>query len=235
MSAVSPRADVLHDADSLRTHPFTPTLPLVAAMLWMVAVPVVAAPVTGTHRGTPQAAQQKPTAPRTTPPAPDGELKATRQKAAQGDAAAQNDLGVSYQNGQGVPRDDAEAVKWYRKAAEQGLAQAQYNLGWMYGAGQGLPRDDKQAVEWFRLAAEQGHAPAQYQLGLCYSRGQGVVLDYAEAYKWFSIAAVLASGYVQTRSTESTNVLTRTMTPAQLAEAQKRAQAWIAAYEKRKK
>ena len=30
---------------------------------------------------------------------------------------------------EGVPEDDAEAVRWYRKAAEQGHAGAQYNLG----------------------------------------------------------------------------------------------------------
>ncbi len=37
-----------------------------------------------------------------------------------------------YDNGQGVPQDYAEAVKWYRLAAEQGYAYAQYNLGVMY-------------------------------------------------------------------------------------------------------
>ncbi|MGA2404846.1 MAG: hypothetical protein ABSG91_24605, partial [Syntrophobacteraceae bacterium] len=31
---------------------------------------------------------------------------------------------------QGVPQDDAEAVKWYRKAAEQGDDRAQFELGW---------------------------------------------------------------------------------------------------------
>jgi TPR repeat protein len=32
----------------------------------------------------------------------------------------QYNLGLKYQCGRGVPRDDAEAAKWYRKAAEQG-------------------------------------------------------------------------------------------------------------------
>ena len=45
-------------------------------------------------------------------------------KAEQGDAVAQFNLGVKYDNGQGVPQDYAEAVKWYRKAAEQGDAGA---------------------------------------------------------------------------------------------------------------
>ena len=35
-------------------------------------------------------------------------------------ARAQFNLGVMYANGDGVPKDAAEAVKWYRKAADQG-------------------------------------------------------------------------------------------------------------------
>jgi uncharacterized protein len=44
-------------------------------------------------------------------------------------------LGLSMTLWQGVPEDDAEAVKWFRKAAEQGYADAQYNLGLMYAYG----------------------------------------------------------------------------------------------------
>ena len=61
-----------------------------------------------------------------------------------------------YRNGEGVPQDYAEAVKWYRLAAEQGDADAQYNLGLMYDNGNGVPQDYKEAVKWYRLAAEQG-------------------------------------------------------------------------------
>jgi hypothetical protein len=48
--------------------------------------------------------------------------------AKQGDAKAQNNLGVMYDNGLGAPQDYAEAVRWYRLAAEQGVAEAQNNL-----------------------------------------------------------------------------------------------------------
>ena len=56
----------------------------------------------------------------------------------------------------GVPKNDREAVKWYRLAAEQGVAAAQYNLGLMYDNGDGVPENDREAVKWYRLAAEQG-------------------------------------------------------------------------------
>jgi TPR repeat protein len=47
-----------------------------------------------------------------------------RPLADRGDADAQFDLGVLYQNGQGVPQDYAAALNWYRKAADQGNADA---------------------------------------------------------------------------------------------------------------
>ncbi|NIP71513.1 MAG: sel1 repeat family protein, partial [Gammaproteobacteria bacterium] len=43
-------------------------------------------------------------------------------------------------NGKGVPKDQSEAVKWYREAAEQGDANAQINLGVMYQKGQGVQK-----------------------------------------------------------------------------------------------
>ncbi|MCH7566103.1 MAG: sel1 repeat family protein, partial [Nitrospirae bacterium] len=51
-----------------------------------------------------------------------------RPLAQQGNAEAQNNLGVMYSKGRGVPQDDAEAVRWYRRAAEQGNAAAQFGL-----------------------------------------------------------------------------------------------------------
>jgi TPR repeat protein len=74
-----------------------------------------------------------------------------------------------YANGRSVPKDDAEAARWYRKAAEQGLADAQYNLGIAYRLGRGVPKDDAEAFRWFRQSAEQGTALAQAILGAMYT------------------------------------------------------------------
>jgi len=104
-------------------------------------------------------------------------------------AQAQSNLGVMYDEGHGVPQDDAEAVKWYRLAAEQGYADAQLNLGAKYAVGKAVPQDYAEAVKWFRLAAEQGYANAQHNLGVMYTKGQGVPQDYAAAAKWFRLAA----------------------------------------------
>ena len=112
-----------------------------------------------------------------------------RLVAEQGDARARNELGFMYQNGRGVARDDAEAVRWYRRAAEQGHASGQNNLGFMYQNGRGVARDDAEAVRWYRRAAEQGHASGQFNLGFMYENGRGVARDDAEAVRWYRRAA----------------------------------------------
>ena len=84
--------------------------------------------------------------------------------AEQGDADAQVALGVIYATGSVVPKDEKEAVKWYRKAAEQRNATAQYSLGIMYYHGKGVAKDEVEAVKWIRKAAEQGLRPAKEAL-----------------------------------------------------------------------
>ena len=108
------------------------------------------------------------------------------------------------------------------KAAEQGDANIQVQLGAMYLLGQGVPQDNAKALAWYSKAAEQGHANAQYDLGLMYSEGKSVPQDYVEAHKWFSLAA--AQGVRM--ATQFRKDVTRKMTPAQIAEAQRRAREW---------
>ena len=85
----------------------------------------------------------------------------TKAAAEQGDAVAQYNLGVMYDNGIGVPENDAEAVKWYRKAADQGHAKAQFNLGVMYYNGDGVPENHVRAYVWLSMAKTQGHEKAK--------------------------------------------------------------------------
>jgi len=116
-------------------------------------------------------------------------LTVLRSKAKAGDPEAQNELGDKYYNGNVVPEDYAEAVKWYRKAAEQGCADAQNNLGFMYKWGRGVTQDYFEAERWYRKAAERGHAVAQLALGGMYEYGTGVNKNINEAVKWYRKAA----------------------------------------------
>ena len=145
-----------------------------------------------------------------------------RKSAEQDDADAQYNLGNIYRTGRGVPQDYAEAERWYRRAAEQSDDSAQYNLGAMYYNGQGVPQDYAEAAKWFRKAADQGKAKAQFNLGVMYDNGYGVPQDYVQAYMWYNLAE--AQG--RTAAARNRGRVAKLMTPAQIAEAQRRAGKW---------
>ena len=98
-------------------------------------------------------------------------------------------LGISFFKGDGVPKDDGMAARYFRMSADQGNVDAQNLLGILYKFGQGIPKDSHEAVRWFRIAAGSGHADAQNNLGTMYFSGQGVSQDFRDAVKWFRLAA----------------------------------------------
>ena len=83
-----------------------------------------------------------------------------QEKAEQGYANAQYNLGQRYEQGNGVVQHYKEAVKWYRKAAEQGDTIAQESLAAMYSSGNGIPKDSIEALKWLSLAATNGDSDA---------------------------------------------------------------------------
>ena len=86
-----------------------------------------------------------------------------------------------YSHGYGVPKNKAEALKWYRKAAEQGHKKAQSNLGVMYAKGEGVPVNDVKAYMWFSLAQAQGSKPAADNLGIIKKRMTRAEIAEAQA------------------------------------------------------
>ena len=67
--------------------------------------------------------------------------------AEKGHANAQNNLGIIYHEGNGVPQDYKKAAHWFECAAEQGRADIQSFVGVMYREGKGVPQDYKTAVQ----------------------------------------------------------------------------------------
>jgi TPR repeat protein len=158
-----------------------------------------------------------------------------RQRAEQGDPAAQFDLGIRYKQGQDVPADPMLAADWFRKAAAQSNTDAMVQLGIMYGIGRGVPKDLQQAVSWFRVAAELGHASAQFNLGGMYARGEGVTQDFIEAYKWQSLAITRASDRPDVPTfAASRDAIGGQLTPDQVSEANARIREWLDEFGKKK-
>ena len=116
-------------------------------------------------------------------------------------------VGKCYLEGQGVPKDDDEARKWFRKAANQNNVWAKVRLaelgdaicmtevGDCYYSGsaesQNLHRNPDEAYKWYLKSAEGGYHWGYYNVGKCYVEGLGVAKDDNEARKWFRKAEEL--------------------------------------------
>ncbi|MBF0501707.1 MAG: sel1 repeat family protein [Candidatus Riflebacteria bacterium] len=145
-----------------------------------------------------------------------------RKAAERGDVNEQRYLGMCYYEGNYVPQDYFEAVKWFRKAAEQGYIPAQLNLGECYAKGHGVQKDLLESVKWYQKAAEQGDDAAQGHLVMMYSKQEGVPRDYVLAYMWDLIWCE-KTGHTDARYIAN---LLKKMTPEQIERGQELARNW---------
>jgi len=75
------------------------------------------------------------------------DVESLKELAEIGDAFAQHNLGVMYEQGKGVEQDYTKAVKWFKKAAEQGFVESQHNLGVMYERGKGVQQNYNESAK----------------------------------------------------------------------------------------
>jgi TPR repeat protein len=156
-------------------------------------------------------------------------LRLWRSLAGRGDADAQYNLGVMYNNGDGVAKNYTEALKWHRRAAAQGNGNAQFNLGLMCDHGRGMTQNYTEAAKWYHLAAARGVAVAQYKLGTMYHDGQGVPRDFVQAYMWFEVAAAqfpASDNEDRDDANDARDLVASKMSQAEIAKAQELARQW---------
>jgi TPR repeat protein len=149
-------------------------------------------------------------------------LREWRPLAERGDAAAQYNLGLLYDNGQKVRQDYVQARQWYEKSAAQENVDAQFMLGEIYRSGRGVPQDYVTARHWYEKAALQGDPQAQNKLGISFELGVGGLRDYVQALMWYTLAATAGDK----KGTEFRDRLTKRMNPAEIAEAKKLTREW---------
>ena len=89
-------------------------------------------------------------------------LERLRQAAERGNPSAQYHLGKLLLQGNEIPKDAKDAVRWLTESAEQGNQYAQYALGKIYLLGKDVPKDFEAARIWFQRSADQGNQYAQY-------------------------------------------------------------------------
>ncbi|MDP2138866.1 MAG: hypothetical protein Q8J74_13530 [Candidatus Didemnitutus sp.] len=121
---------------------------------------------------------------------PKASLDLLRQGAAANDTAAMCDLARAYWAGNGVEKNDAEALRWCRQAAQAGSAEALGLISWAHTNGRGVPKDEAEAFAWMRRSAEARNLGAMVDLGWAYQQGKGTAVNHAEALNWLRKAAV---------------------------------------------
>ncbi|PHI95498.1 hypothetical protein BG621_06490 [Parasaccharibacter apium] len=106
-----------------------------------------------------------------------------------GNAAAAYDIGLAYENKQGVKRDEDIALSWYKKAAGKDYAPAETKLGTIYWGWQDLDT----AIAYLESAVAQGDDVAAYTLGLIYLEEHSIRRDVHIAANWLRKAASMGN------------------------------------------
>ncbi|HEX7926183.1 MAG TPA: tetratricopeptide repeat protein, partial [bacterium] len=84
-----------------------------------------------------------------------------KDDAERGDQTAQFYMGFMAEEGKGMKKNTAMAIKMYEGAAGQGHARASYRLGLMYRNGEGVKKDQEMANRYFYNAAQGGDPDAR--------------------------------------------------------------------------
>lgn len=161
----------------------------------------------------------------TSPQALAQSIQFVRQNAEAGQAMAQYQLSLLYETGDGgLPKDQKLAAQWELKAAEQGLPEALGAHGMRLALDRGGVKGDFwKGYSYLYRAGALGHLPSQRLMGLLYQDGTGVKKDVILSLIWFNVA--VAAGDV--RSKELREKTLSQATPRQVAEAERRASAWL--------
>jgi TPR repeat protein len=126
-------------------------------------------------------------------PAISADAAAAIAKADGGDRESMYEMSFRYQDGSGVPADNATAISWLTRAAEAGHAEAMNDLAYRYAKGEGVAESGEWAAHWFGKGAEAGSGMAMFNFAVCHAQGIGVPQNDYAARIWIMRSA--ESGY----------------------------------------
>ena len=69
---------------------------------------------------------------------------------------AQQSIGDAFDNGHGVPKSSADAIRWWEKASKKSHPTAAYNVGVKYLKGDGCRQNLEKALQHFQVALSSG-------------------------------------------------------------------------------
>lgn len=121
-----------------------------------------------------------------------------KKAAAKGDSTAPLLLGNVYITGEGVPKNEKEAFKWYEIVEKNMNGAELLELGKRFKDGDSryfkktlvkYPQDDNMKIYWYQKAAAKGDTSAPLLLGNAYYNGEGIPKNEKNAFQWYQKAA----------------------------------------------
>ncbi|ORY38246.1 kinase-like protein [Rhizoclosmatium globosum] len=101
-------------------------------------------------------------------------VESAQENAKHGDIKAQITIGRMLQQGDGIEKDLAKAMDWFKSAGLAGDVTSKIEVARMYENGEGSPVNLVEALHWYLEAANQNDSHAQYMVGEYYRRGLGM-------------------------------------------------------------
>ncbi|WP_299701822.1 tetratricopeptide repeat protein [uncultured Pontibacter sp.] len=111
-------------------------------------------------------------------------LPLLKEAAELGNAEAQYNYGVCFQQGVGVSQDEKTANEWFLKSANQGWKDAQFKLAYSYATGRGIAQDSKSAFQWALKCAEQNDPACMFNVVSSYMEGYGTEKNIDSMMVW---------------------------------------------------
>lgn len=139
-----------------------------------------------------------------------------------GDPEADYWIGTAY-----ARTDQREANRWFLRGAELGDGDCQNALAVNLAEGIGTRKDVGEAVMWFRKSAEGGNYWGACNLALHYMRGEGLAKNDILALMWGFVSDGVNQGESNYCLEEIDTRPFLKMTKDQIAEATRRANAWL--------
>ena len=106
-------------------------------------------------------------------------------------ARACHNLGILYEDAQGVAQDYNKAAELYKRSCDGGFAGSCLNLRALYIKDQGIEQDYSKAINLYKKACDGDVAQACHNLGVLYALGNGVNQDYRLAKRYVFKACTL--------------------------------------------
>ena len=108
------------------------------------------------------------------------------------------EIACMYFNGNGVQKDQALALAYYRKATDLGSVHAQACAGVMYYKGYGVAKNIKMAKQYLQPAANRGSIEALRSLGwMCYNGEYGFLTGKGKAFEFWMKSSKLGDAESQ--------------------------------------